>query len=97
MKKFLTFIGGLVVIIVILVIAIFGITSLTSKQLVCTSDKVNITIMYSDKKINGYKAKGISFDMGTAQNTVEEIGMDEYIKEFNKWFEENTDGTCEEK
>ena len=49
--------------IVVIALVIIGITYFTSDKLVCKSDEGNITIMYNDKKIKGYTANGITYDL----------------------------------
>lgn len=94
MKKILTIIGAIVVILVILFVAIFAFTSLTSKKLVCKSDQGNITIMYNDEKITGYTANNISYDLDGQQKIAEQIGIEIYLDQFESWFYTNTTGTC---
>lgn len=94
MKKGLKIAGIVIGVIVILFIAIFTYTSLTSKKLVCKSDEGNITIMYSDKKIKGYTAKNIKYDLDGQQELAEIIGVEEYLDQFETWFETNTTGSC---
>lgn len=97
MKKVLMFIGGFIIAIVIIVIAVFAITSMNSEKLVCESKEGNITLMYNEERINGYTAKGITYDLDTANKTAEEVGMEKYIEAFIAWFESNTSGTCTKK
>ncbi len=87
-------IGGVVVGLFLLMIVLFLSVSLTSKKLVCKSSVGNITIMYTNKNITGYTAKGLSYDLDTQQEYAKRIGVDAYLKEFTTWFETNTDGTC---
>ncbi len=79
------------------VLMIFGVTSLTSKKLVCKSSEGNITIMYNDKTIKGYTANGLSYDLDGQKKYAEQVGIDAYIKEFANWFKTNTTGSCEAK
>lgn len=95
MKKILMIIGGVVVAIVVLFILIFTFVSATSEKLVCKSNEGNITIMYNDKTITGYKALNITYDKEGQTKYAEQVGIDAYIKEFKTWFEANTTGTCE--
>lgn len=94
MKKVLMIIGGLAVGTIVLFIAIFSIASATSNKLVCKSAEGNITIMYNDKKITGYTANGISYDMDSQEKYAEQVGIDAYIEEFTTWFSNNTSGSC---
>lgn len=94
MKKTLMAIGGIFVGIIVLVVVIFGITSATSKKLVCKSAEGNITIMYNNKNITGYTAVGMSYDMDGQKKVAKEIGIDAYIEEFKNWFSNNTSGSC---
>ncbi|MEG2620771.1 MAG: hypothetical protein RSA10_01585 [Bacilli bacterium] len=94
MKKVLMILGGIVLGLVVLVIAIFTIVSFTSKKLVCESSQGNITIMYNDKTITGYKASGMSYDMDQQKTVAAELGIKKYISDFSVWFSTNTTGTC---
>lgn len=80
--------------IVVIALVIIGITYFTSDKLVCKSDEGNITIMYNDKKIKGYTANGITYDLEGQQKIAEQIGVDEYLSQFKDWFSNNTTGTC---
>ena len=90
MKKVLMFFGCLVVVAVVVVI----IVSLTSKKLVCKSDQGDITIMYNNKTLKGYTAKGMTYNLKEQQEYAEQIGVEAYLDEFTTWFETNTTGTC---
>lgn len=94
MKNVLMIIGGIVVGIIILVLVIFSFVSMTSKKLVCKSNEGNITIMYNKDSITGYTAKNITYDLDGQKSIAKQIGITEYLKEFTKWFETNTTGTC---
>lgn len=94
MKKVLTVIGGLFLGLVIVVAIILIVTSLTSKKLVCKSNEGNITIMYNDKTITGYTAKGITYDMDGQKQIAEQIEIESYITQFESWFKTNTTGSC---
>ena len=93
MKKVLMIIGAIVLGLIALFVAVFLIVSLTSKKMKCKSDEGSITIMYR-KKINGYTAKNISYDMDKANEYVKEYGIDDYLDAFEEYFEANTSGTC---
>lgn len=90
MKRILMFIGVLTLI----AIVIISVVSASSKKLVCKSDQGNITLMYNDKKVVGYTAKGISYDLDTQGKLSEQKGIDVYLDEFMEWFSTNTNGTC---
>lgn len=94
MKKVLMIIGGIVVGSILLFILMYLFVSFTSNKLVCKSKEGNITILYNDKTITGYKAINMSYDKDTQTKYAEQIGTDTYIKEFKTWFETNTTGTC---
>lgn len=94
MKKALMIIGGIVVGIIVLGIIVFFVISATSKKLVCKSNEGNITIMYNDKTITGYSAKGITYDLDNQKEYAEKIGIDSYLDEFSNFFSTNTTGTC---
>lgn len=94
LMKILAIIGGIVVGFIVLFIVIFSITSASSEKLVCKSDEGNITIMYNKKRITGYTATGMSYDLDAQQDVAKVIGIDAYIKEFDNWFRSNTTGYC---
>lgn len=94
MKKVFMIIGIVVVALVIAGIILFKIVDITSDKLVCTSDEGNITIMYNDKALTGYKAKNISYDFDGQNDIAKEIGVEEYLEQFKVWFSTNTTGTC---
>ena len=94
MKKILMIIGGVVLGVVLLGGIVIFVISSTSNKLVCKSNEGNITIMYNDKTLTGYSAKGISFDYDGQKKIAEQIGVDVYLTEFATWFGNNTTGTC---
>ena len=91
-------------VLIIIVCVISGIIALVAlgmfllssgpKKLICTSPEGNITIKYTDEKIVGYTSKGISYDLEGQKKYAEEIGIDNYLEEFNTWFTSNTTGSC---
>ena len=97
MKKVLTIIGGIVVGLIVLGGVIFFFVSMTSNKLICKSSLGNITIMYNDKELTGYKTSGMSYQFDDQKEYAKRIGVANYIEEFKGWFVENTEGTCEEK
>lgn len=86
----LAIIGGIVV----FAVAIIFIVSAVSRKMVCTSPEGDITLMYNSKKIVGYTAKNITYDLEGQQKIAEKIGVEEYLKEFDDWFGANTSGSC---
>ena len=69
----------------------------SSDKLVCKSTEGSITISYDENTIIGYTASGISYDLEGQKKIAEQIGVSEYIEEFDKWFQKNTSGSCENK
>ncbi len=65
-----------------------------SNKLVCKSKEGNITIMYNEKTIVGYTASGITYDLDGQKKIAEQIGISEYLEEFDQWFQKSTTGTC---
>ena len=94
MKKTLMIIGGFIVGIVILAVIIVFAISATSQKMICKSEEGNITIMYNEKTLKGYTAKGISYDFDGQKEYAEEIGIEPYLVEFESWFKNNTNGDC---
>ena len=74
---------------------IFGDAINNSDKLVCTSNIGNITIFYNGNDINGYEATGqLTYNLDEQKEVAKIKGIDNYIIEFNSWFEKNTYGTC---
>lgn len=94
MKKVLIIIGSIVLGFIVLGVVIFSVISSTSNKLICKSNEGNITIMYTDKTLTGYKAVGISYNLDEQKKLAEQIGVDSYLDEFSTWFQNNTTGTC---
>ena len=93
-KKVLSIIGGIVAALITAFIVIFIVASINSEKLVCKSNEGNITIMYNKNGLIGYTAKGIIYDYDTQKQIAKQIGVKEYITEFNEWFVSNTTGSC---
>lgn len=94
LKKVLKIFGIIVASIVVLFVIIWGITSLTSKKMVCKSDTTNITIYYNDKTITGYAVTGGTFDLDEQKAYAELVGIESYLNEFVIYFGTNTNGSC---
>lgn len=92
--KVLIGLGCFVVVTIILCVVILSVISINSKKYECTSSQGDITIMYDDDTIKGYLANGMEYDLDTQQTYAKSIGIEQYLDEFNDWFEANTDGTC---
>ena len=86
-------IGGIAAFITIF-ITIFSIISANSEKLICKSNQGNITIMYKNNEIIGYKAVNITYDLDKQKEYARSVGIDAYLKEFSSWFSNNTSGTC---
>lgn len=96
-KKVIKIIVGFIVTLIVIVAVIFAIISLTSKKLVCKSSEGDITIMYNNKTITGYTAKGMTYDLDEQKEYAEQIGVEKYLDEFSTFFSTNTTGTCTKK
>jgi hypothetical protein len=92
--KSLTIIGGIAVGIIVLFIVIFLTFSAISNKMICTSNEGNIKIMYNKNGLTGYKASGMTYQFDEQKEYAKQIGIDEYLKEFNTWFTTNTSGSC---
>ena len=96
-KTLFILIGALVIGIIIFVVIVFSIISIfvnSSDKLVCKSDQGNITLSYNEKTVTGYTASGITYKLEEQQKIAEQIGIDSYLEEFEKWFTTNTTGSC---
>lgn len=98
--------GNAILIIVIAIVAIFAVIGIiffaviavvanSGDKLVCESSEGNITIRYNDSGIIGYSSNEFTYDLDGQKKYADIVGMDAYLVEFNEWFENNTDGTCE--
>ena len=87
-------IGGAFLVCLVLAIVIHLVMSSNAKQLVCTSDEGDITIIYNKKGITGYNVDNMEFDLEEQREYALEIGIDAYLDEFSEWFSSNTSGTC---
>lgn len=93
-KKILIIIGAIVAGIIVLAVLIIVIVSATSKHMKCTSSVGDIDIMYNDTQVTGYAGNGISYDLDYQQAYSKQVGIENYLNEFEGWFQENTSGTC---
>lgn len=87
----------IIVIVILLLVAgivLYKIFGPKQAKLVCTSDEGSITIRFTSDGIAGYSANGITYDISSQREALSEIGLKEYILEFNSWFRSNTTGTC---
>lgn len=94
LKKVLMGIVIFVVVVIALVALVFGLVSANSNKLICKSNEGNITIMYNDKEITGYTAKGMSYDLDGQKEYAKQVGIEKYLDEFMVWFSTNTTGSC---
>ena len=97
MWKFLKFLFAVIGAAVVALVVFLVITYFSSDKLVCKSNEGDITIMYKNGKISGYTAINIDYNLSEQQQVAEDIGIDEYLKQFDLWFRSNTTGTCEDK
>lgn len=94
MKKALTILGSIFLVIIVIVVVVLVVVSTTSNKLVCKSNEGNITIMYNDETITGYTASKMTFDLDEQKEIANQIGIEEYLNQFENWFKTNTSGTC---
>lgn len=85
---------GCIAVFITLFIIAFSLLTANSEKLICKSDKGNITIMYRNNEIVGYKAFNMSYDLDKQKEYAKLVGIDAYIKEFNTWFSNTTSGSC---
>ena len=89
-----TLVIGFILLIVVGLLIINLMVNSSDNKLVCTSDEGNITISYNDETLTGYFEYNITYDLDGQKRIAEEIGTEEYVKQFTEWFQENTSGTC---
>lgn len=90
-------IGGTIVAIIVCVGGIILYQYKTSKHFVWEAEIGNITLLYDDNTINGYFTSGISYDLVLQQSYAEQIGVEEYLKDFETFFQTNMNGSCHKK
>lgn len=90
----LAIIGGLVIALIAVVVIIILIVSANTKKMTCKVDDDEITITYNESEITGYTAKNFSYDLDDQKEYAKEIGVDQYLSEFNEWFTTETSGVC---
>lgn len=96
-KSFFIILAVIIVFAIIFIVAVYWLVSMifsNSNKLICESDEGDITILYSDSSITGYVANGITYDLDEQTEVAKQIGIDNYILQFQIWFETNTTGTC---
>lgn len=87
---------GVIFIGIILAVFIIYKISVNSNKMTCKSSIGNITIMFNDKTLTGYYAKGLEYDLDGQKNIANRIGVGEYLNQFEEWFKSNTGGSCEQ-
>ncbi len=81
--------------VVLLALALILFNSM-KKEISCQSDIGSISIFYNRDGIQDFSSSGqISFDSSNQRQIARDIGIDNYLDEFERWFKENTGGTCE--
>ncbi len=97
MKKVLIIFSGLFVGIIVLVGIIFLIITLTTKKMTCTAPLGEIVIMHNDDEVVGYTANGLDYDLDAQKAYSRQVGITNYLNEFEDFFLEATDGqgVCE--
>lgn len=93
LSKILAVVGGAGIVAGLFLMMITFFTK-DSKELICKSEKGNITIRYNTNGIISYKASDMSYDLNGQKKYAKQVGMDAYVSEFNTWFVTNTAGTC---
>ena len=88
---------GVLVGFVVLGFIIFFVISSNSNKFVCTSSQGNITLMYNDKGLTGYRANGIDYDYDGQSDYAKQVGIEQYLNEFSAMFSQNFSGVCEKK
>lgn len=83
-------------VIVLIVAGYFVYTFLdtATKEMICESNVGNITIKYNKTTVIGYKSNKITYNLYDQRTYADEVGITQYLDEFETWFKENTQGTC---
>ena len=94
MNKKIIIIIGISIFVLISFISIIIIFKPFSNKLVCKSKHGNITLIYNKKNITGYSAKNMTYKLDEQNKIAHQIGIEEYMKQFNEWFKNTTSGSC---
>jgi len=65
-----------------------------TKKMVCESNTGNISITYNKTTIVGYRSNNITYDIYEQRTYADEIGIKQYLDEFENWFKTTTNGSC---
>lgn len=87
-------IGGIVGLFILFLVAVYFLVVKNSSQIVCTCNGGDITLIYNDETIIGYTANGFTYDLDEQRGFVEQLGIEEYLRQFEEWFSSSTGGTC---
>ena len=68
--------------------------NMATKKMVCTSNAGTITLTYNKDTIVGYRADKITYNIYEQRTYADEIGIKQYLDEFENWFKETTKGSC---
>ena len=94
MNKKIIIIIGISIFVLISFISIIIIFKTFSNKLVCKSKHGNITLIYNKKNITSYSAKNMTYKLDEQNEIANQIGIEEYMKQFNEWFKNTTSGSC---
>ena len=87
----------IVLTVIVLVVAgyfAFAFIDTATKKMVCESNMGTISITYNKTTIVGYKSNKITYNLYEQRTYADEVGIKQYLDEFEQWFQENTQGTC---
>jgi len=87
-------IGAVVGLFVLLLILVYFFVVKSSSQMICECSNGGITLIYNDNTIIGYTANGFTYDLDEQREFAEQMGVDEYLVQFEEWFTTTTDGKC---
>ncbi|MCD4756266.1 hypothetical protein K8R20_01450 [bacterium] len=96
MKKIIFIVLGIFLVLGVLVgVGAVSLLNNNTNKFVCESDIGGITLMYTETDLVGYTTSGeLSYDLDEQKVLAEELGIEEYLVEFNTWFETETSGSC---
>lgn len=83
--------------VIVLVVAgyfVFAFLDTATSKMVCESNMGTISITYNKTTIVGYKSDKITYNLYEQRTYADEVGIKQYLDEFEQWFQENTQGTC---
>ena len=79
---------------IVLAIAFNNNDKMTCTSTYATADNMTITLYFNEEEIVGYSAVNMDYDLDEQQAYSKRVGVQKYLQEFEKMFENDFAGTC---